>query len=75
MTDSGKVLPFFRDSSMMPRLTPARGNLTSQKPSQCSVGRLSATVIRERLRQSLSRLDGEQLQVVEIVVAAIRRGA
>lgn len=36
---------------------------------------LSADAIQARLQRRLSRLDGEQLQLVEIVVAAISRGA
>lgn len=37
--------------------------------------RLSATVIEQRVLQEIKRLDAEQLQVVELVIAAITRGA
>lgn len=35
---------------------------------------LSANAIQARLDSRLAKLDGEQLQIVEIVVAAITRG-
>lgn len=56
-------------------VAPARGVLTFSKPSPPLPGRLAATAIEARIHHQLKRLDGEQLQVVELVIAAITRGA
>lgn len=72
--DDPKVLPFSR-SLLNVRTKMARGRLTSPKPSPSSQEHLSATAIEKRLVEKLKTLDGEQLQIIEIVVAAIIRGA
>jgi hypothetical protein len=53
----------------------ARGRPTSPLRLLSSPERLSATAIEDRVKAKLSRLDGEQLQIVEIVIAALVRGA
>jgi hypothetical protein len=40
-----------------------------------SPARLAATAIEARIHLGLKRLDAEQMQVVELVIAAICRGA
>lgn len=71
------VLPFLLGSSKlsMAKCQPkTRGVATSSKPSLSSTA-LSVGAIQERLFHRLRKLDAEQLQIVEIVVAAIERGA
>jgi hypothetical protein len=52
----------------------ARGKLMSHELSPSSGAPYSATAIEARVRAKLSRMDGVQLQIVEIVIAAIERG-
>lgn len=47
---------------------------TDPRPPAIEKGDLSRSVITERLRRALERLDREQIQIVEIVVAAMMRG-
>ncbi len=53
----------------------APGAVTLPTPSPLSRGRLAATAIESRIHNDLKRLDAEQMQVVELVIAAIMRGA
>lgn len=82
LTPQGKpqVLPFLSSSQRHDKLRMAKcqpkthGGATSSRPSLYSPGP-SAEVIRARLQSRLQRLDGDQLQIIEIVIAAISRGA
>lgn len=73
------VSPKDRLYLIAPSPKPARaqvpGKLMSQTLSTPSPGRLAASAIEMRIHSHLKRLDAEQLQVVELVIAAISRGA
>jgi hypothetical protein len=71
-----KVLPFSQLSSLDSiRMRPLkiRGEVTFSKRLQSSIA--PCVELPESLLSRLRRLDREQLQVVEIVIAAIERGA
>lgn len=73
-----KVLRFSQLS--LPDLTRTRplkirGEVTFSKPSPLSTARCDEKPLPAKLLARLRRLDAEQLQIIEIVAAAIERGA
>lgn len=81
MEKGAVVIPFSKPAgprcskrSMLKCQPKTHGAAMSSKPSPPLIA-LSEDQIPERLRRILRSLDGEQMQIVEVIAAAIARGA